>query len=473
MLRGSGLLKTCSGINNLYITSKKQTMSEAEKRRQLEEELNRLSEQLLQQQQTINRLKQELRLLSSAGKEAPAPVPSMPAAPRFSLPPSASLENLIGLRLIHLIGIVVLVIGLSLGVKYAIDADLISERMRIFLAYGAGGLLLLFAIRLKKNFAGFSAILFSGAMASVYFTTYAAFVYYGMFSFSLTFILMVLFTIYTAFEALRYNRQEIALLGMIGAYGIPFLISPNRGNPQSLFLYITIINAGIVVLSIKKLWILMGRLAQVITWIIFIGWLFLQEKIAITGMATLYAGLFFFLFFLNALSPKIVRREMLTRTHTYQLLTNNVALSLSVFLLFGQSFVNSTISTIAVYLSLFAAVQALLFQLWKEEYSRTILAWYALSLFMLFIGFQWSGIMVTLLWLLTAVVLFIFGVRRKSNPLRMTAITLMGVTLLKLVVLDSLMFSTIQKVIAYLVLGVLLLLVSFFYQKYRQQLFEE
>jgi uncharacterized membrane protein len=55
----------------------------------------------------------------------------------------------------------------------------------------------------------------------------------------------------------------------------------------------------------------------------------------------------------------------------------------------------------------------------------------------------------------------------------MTGITLMGLTLLKLVVLDSLTFSTIQKVIAYLVLGVLLLLVSFFYQKYKQQLFGE
>jgi hypothetical protein len=49
----------------------------------------------------------------------------------------------------------------------------------------------------------------------------------------------------------------------------------------------------------------------------------------------------------------------------------------------------------------------------------------------------------------------------------------MGATLLKLVVLDSLTFSTIQKVIAYLVLGVLLLLISFFYQKYKQQLFED
>ncbi|HET7897889.1 MAG TPA: DUF2339 domain-containing protein, partial [Flavisolibacter sp.] len=64
-------------------------------------------------------------------------------------------------------------------------------------------------------------------------------------------------------------------------------------------------------------------------------------------------------------------------------------------------------------------------------------------------------------------------VRFRSIPLRMAAIALMGVTLLKLVALDSLTFSTVQKVIAYLVLGVLLLLVSYFYQKFKNQLFEE
>jgi uncharacterized membrane protein len=75
------------------------------------------------------------------------------------------------------------------------------------------------------------------------------------------------------------------------------------------------------------------------------------------------------------------------------------------------------------------------------------------------------------LWLLTAVVVFIAGVKLKSNLARMAAITLMGATLLKLVALDSLTFSTLQKVIAYLVLGVLLLLISYFYQKFKEQLF--
>lgn len=438
-------------------------MSDPEQIRKLEEEMAVLSQQLQEQYHTINRLKQQLQQLSptTAGEPHPTPTYRQPV----------SLENLIGLRLIHLIGIIVLVIGLSLGVKYAIDKNLISENLRVLLAYLAGGLLLFFAMRLKKLYTGFSAILFSGAMASVYFTTYAAFVYYALLPFWITFLLMVLFTFYTVWEAIRYDRQEIALLGLVGAYGIPFLISPNRGSPELLFLYMTIINAGILVLSMKKAWILMGRVAQSITWIIFIGWLTLQDAVQLKGIGLLFMCLFFFLFWLNAVSPKLLRKQRLDTAHTYQLLLNNVALTIAALYVFGFSFENSTIAVIALFLSLFVAIQALLLYYWNEGKTRNTLSYYSLSLFVAFIGFQWSGIFVTLLWLLTAVILFVAGVNQKSIPLRMTSITLMGITLLKLVVLDSLTFSTLQKVIAYLVLGVLLLLVSYFYQRFKQQLF--
>jgi len=114
------------------------------------------------------------------------------------------------------------------------------------------------------------------------------------------------------------------------------------------------------------------------------------------------------------------------------------------------------------------------FYLWKEEvYAKRMLASLAFILFVLFIMLQWSGVTVTLLWLLTAMIIFAFGVMQKSVATHMAAIVLMGITLLKLVLLDSLTFSSIQKVIAYISLGVLLLVVSFFYQKFKEKLFND
>ncbi len=93
---------------------------------------------------------------------------------------------------------------------------------------------------------------------------------------------------------------------------------------------------------------------------------------------------------------------------------------------------------------------------------------FSFLLFVVFIALQWKGLVVTLLWLLTAVLVFGLGVVKRHSSLRMASILLMGATLLKLVLLDSLVFSTVQKVISYLVLGVLLLVVSYFYQKTRE-----
>jgi len=67
--------------------------------------------------------------------------------------------------------------------------------------------------------------------------------------------------------------------------------------------------------------------------------------------------------------------------------------------------------------------------------------------------------------------LFSVGFSIKAVWLRLSGIILMGITLAKLVLLDSLRFTTIQKIIAYLTLGVLLLVVGFFYQRFKEKLF--
>lgn len=97
---------------------------------------------------------------------------------------------------------------------------------------------------------------------------------------------------------------------------------------------------------------------------------------------------------------------------------------------------------------------------------QRLLAWQAIVLLVLFIGAQWEGLAVTLLWIAVAVLLFVWGIVNKRSWPRLAAIVLIGITLGKLIVFDSASFSTIQKIISFLVIGVLLLLFSFYYQKF-------
>ena len=141
-------------------------MNDEQKIQELQKQIDDLSAEMRGYQQQLFALQKELNGLQN----------KPPSERATTSTGNARLENFIGLRIIHLVGIVVLVIGLSIGVKYAIDRELISEIARIVLAYMAGAVLYLLSWRLRKKYQLFSAILFSGAMASLYFTTYAAFV---------------------------------------------------------------------------------------------------------------------------------------------------------------------------------------------------------------------------------------------------------------------------------------------------------
>jgi uncharacterized membrane protein len=445
-----------------------QLMDEKNDIDELKKELEQLKKQLFQYHDRVVELQQRIAGLENRGTIAVEPSKTK-AVQVFSL------ENFIGLRLIHFVGIVILVIGLSIGVKYAIDKNLISEGMRIAFAYAAGIVLYGLSVWLRKNYKSFSAILFSGGMASLYFTTYAAFVYYQIFSFPVAFILMILLTFYTVYEAIRYNRQEIALLGLVGAYAIPFLISQNNDRADLFFFYISIINLAVVFLSINKNWKFVGRVAQVISWMLFIGWAVMRFNVNVQWIGFLVMLFFFCLFLFNNLSQRFVHKRRLTITDSYFVILNNVALYVAALFIFAYSFGDADISIITFIISVCVGLQAIGINfLWPEEHliKRGLVA-LSLFLFVLFIAFNWNGLTVTLLWLLTAVLVFSLGIYRKSVLLRMTAILLMGLTLLKLLMLDSLSFSPVQKIISYVLLGVLLLVVSFYYQKFKKQLFGE
>ncbi|WP_132055879.1 DUF2339 domain-containing protein [Pseudocnuella soli] len=392
-----------------------------------------------------------------------------------SAQPKITLENFIGLRLIHIVGIVVLVIGVSIGVKYAFDRNLISETTRIALAYGAGALLLLFAYRLRKDYERFSAILFSGAMATFYFTSYAAHVYYGLLPFAAVFALMVLLTIFTAFEAVRYKRPEIALLGLIGAYGIPFLVSKNSERADLLFLYILIINCGVLFLRIKMDWRVVGQVAQALTWLLFIGWSSTRFTSAQTGSATTFLIAFFILFSIMALYAAWRQKESARPADAYQQVLNNAALYFSALFVFSPAQSDAGLAAVSICCALFAALQGGLFYkiLPASPLLRQMHYMWAVALAVLAAAFYLDGLPVTLLWLLLAVGMFALGAMLREKLWRLASLALMALTLIKLLALDSQRFSAGHKVVAYVVLGLLLLIVSFFYQKFRQRWFGE
>jgi uncharacterized membrane protein len=73
----------------------------------------------------------------------------------------------------------------------------------------------------------------------------------------------------------------------------------------------------------------------------------------------------------------------------------------------------------------------------------------------------------SILWGVCALLLIGFGIWQKKKQIRIAAIVLFGATLLKLFFYDISHLNTISKTIVFVLLGVLLLIISFLYNKYK------
>lgn len=79
----------------------------------------------------------------------------------------------------------------------------------------------------------------------------------------------------------------------------------------------------------------------------------------------------------------------------------------------------------------------------------------------------------TCLWGLYSFLLIALGIFRRNRIMRISAISLFGITLIKLVTYDTWDLSTGYKIIAFILLGAILLIVAFLYQKFKQLIFGE
>ncbi|WP_445956132.1 DUF2339 domain-containing protein [Yeosuana sp.] len=326
---------------------------------------------------------------------------------------SNELEKFIGENLINKIGIAILIIGVAIGAKYSIENDLISPLTRIILGYLVGLGLLGVSMKLKTKYENFSAVLVGGALAIFYFLTYAAYDYYELIPQLLTFALMFIFTVFTVFVALQYNKQLIAHIGLVGAYAVPFLLSDGSGHAEVLFSYVAIINIGILVLAFKKYWKPLNYVSFALTWLIFFSWHASNYESSVDFiMALTFASVFFIIFYISFLAYKLIKKEPFERTDILLLLANSF-----VFYGLGYSILNDH-ETGSQLLGLFTICNAILHFIVSVVIYRLKLAdknlfYLVAGLVLVFITIaipvQLDGNWVTLLWVGEAALLFWIG----------------------------------------------------------------
>lgn len=346
-----------------------------------------------------------------------------PPASKIATPPKApqksNLEKFIGENLISKIGIIITIIGVSIGVKYSIDHQLISPATRIILGYLAGISLTAIGLKLRKKYEQYSAVLVSGAMAIMYFITFAAYNYYALLPQIAAFLLMVVITVGTVGAAIKYNKQIIAHIGLVGAYAIPFLLSDGSGKVQVLFSYMAIINIGILFIAFKKYWKLLSYFSLGLTWLIYGSWaIFKYSVVEHFGVALLFSIVFFIIFYAAFLAYKLVRGETFGKADIALLLINSLIFYGIGYALLDEHIVGQH------YLGLYTLCNALVHILvsivvYKTKQADKNLFYLLAGLSLLFITIaipvQLDGEWVTLAWAFQAALLFWIGRTKQAT----------------------------------------------------------
>lgn len=209
-----------------------------------------------------------------------------------------SLESAIGTKWIGRIGMVAVIFGIAFFLKYSFDNRLIGETGRIILGIFSGSCFIGIGeyFQKRKHYRIYGQILTGGGLAILYFSIYAAFGFYHLISQIPAFAVLIVITTTAITLSIRYSAPSIAVIGILGGFLTPIMLSTGENRPISLFSYILLLDAGLIAVVYYKKWRSIGIASLVCTILMYAAW---HERFYTLGQQPLAFGVVtvFFLFY--------------------------------------------------------------------------------------------------------------------------------------------------------------------------------
>ena len=190
-------------------------------------------------------------LTSSVTQPAASTPPAIPKPPRAAI----DWEAFMGVKLFAWIGGFVFFLGVVFLVKYSFENNFITPRMRIAIGVLIGLSLIAAGWRaVKKSYRIPGQSLCATGILVLYADIFGAEAFYNLISLTPAFVLMSCVTIAAFFLAVVLDAQVVVILGLLGGFLTPILLSSGQDNPLGLFGYIALLNAGIGAVVLRKRW---------------------------------------------------------------------------------------------------------------------------------------------------------------------------------------------------------------------------
>jgi uncharacterized membrane protein len=214
---------------------------------------------------------------------APAPGPPMSPTERARLRGPSQLARtlrplLLGGNTVVRVGVLVLLIGVSLLARWAVDNELFPIEARLAVSALIGLALTTVGYRLRAARPGFGTTLQGGGIAALYLVVFFAYRIFELVPASLAFALFAVIAIACAVLALVQHSQPLIFIGSVGGFAAPVLASTGEGNHVALFSYYLLLNVGIAAVAWLRAWRALNLLAFVATYGVATAWGVLRYK---------------------------------------------------------------------------------------------------------------------------------------------------------------------------------------------------
>jgi uncharacterized membrane protein len=209
--------------------------------------------------------------------------PSPPPPPRPPGPEKQKFdwESIIGVKFFSWVAGIAMVVAAIFFLSYSIDKGWLQPPVQMTIGIIVGlGLLILCELKAAHKYRITANAMDASAVAILFATFFAAHALWQLIGAGVSFLFLVLVAVVAVLLSIRRDSLFIALLGLVGGFATPALLSTGENRPIGLFSYLLLLNAGLAWVAVKKKWPLLTVLTLVLTTLYQWGWVmkFLSES---------------------------------------------------------------------------------------------------------------------------------------------------------------------------------------------------
>ena len=249
----------------------------------------------------------------------PTPVPPPPVQSGINFREEwSAFEVTVGSKWLNWVGVVLVTVGVMFFLKYAYDNQWIGPTGRIAIAALAGVAALVLGEKSRRH--GYPVLfhgLTGGGLAIFYGCIFFSFQVYQLTGQTASFGASIAVTALAVTMAVVHDASAICLLGQLGGFLSPVLISTGQNRPVELFSFVTILNLATMACAYYKNWRNVNTLAFVGTWLLYVGWAETFYDAAQIGTALSFSSLFYLLFLIVPTLCALARGEELSKENLW------------------------------------------------------------------------------------------------------------------------------------------------------------